>query len=90
VGRARQQAIGYSPSMSRFDRITVDPKKLNGQPCIRGLRITVRRVLEALATYPDLADLRQQYPELEDADIRQALEYAAAALDDRVTDLPAA
>jgi uncharacterized protein (DUF433 family) len=44
--------------MSRFDRITVDPKKLNGQPCIRGLRITVRRVLEALAaltsaTIPD-------------------------------------
>lgn len=76
--------------MSRFDRITVDPKKLNGQPCIRGLRITVRRVLEALATYPDREDLRQEYPELEDADIRQALEYAAAALDDRVTDLPAA
>jgi len=76
--------------MSRFDRITVDPQKLNGQPCIRGLRITVRRVLEVLAAYPDREELRQEYPELEDADIRQALEYAAAALDDRVTDLPAA
>jgi uncharacterized protein (DUF433 family) len=90
VGRAGQLAIEYSSGMSRFDRITVDPKKLNGQPCIRGLRITVRRVLEALAAYPDREELRQEYPELEDADIRQALEYAAAALDDRVTDLPAA
>jgi uncharacterized protein (DUF433 family) len=76
--------------MSRFDRITVEPKKLNGQACIRGLRITVRRVLEGLAAHPDREELRQEYPELEDADIRQALEYAAAALDDRVTDLPAA
>jgi uncharacterized protein (DUF433 family) len=87
---ARQLTIGYSSKMSRFDRITVDPKKLNGQPCVRGLRITVRRVLEAMAAYPDRAELRQQYPELEDADIRQALEYAASALDDHVTDLPAA
>lgn len=76
--------------MSRFDRVTVDPKKMNGQPCIRGLRITVRRVLEALATFPDREELRREYPELEDADIRQALEYAAASLEDRVTDLPAA
>lgn len=90
VGRAPQPSIGYPLTMSRFDRITVDPKKLNGQPCIRGLRITVRRVLEALATYPDREELRQEYPELEDADIQQALGYAAAALDDRVTDLPAA
>jgi uncharacterized protein (DUF433 family) len=76
--------------MSRFDRIIVDPKKMNGQPCIRGLRITVRRVLEALAAFPDRNELRKEYPELEDADLRQALEYAAAALEDRVTDLPAA
>jgi uncharacterized protein (DUF433 family) len=44
----------------------------------------VRRVLEALATYPDRAELRREYPELEDEDIRQALEFAAANLDDRV------
>lgn len=90
LGRAGQLAIEYSSGMPRFDRITVDRKKLNGQPCIRGLRITLRSVLEAPAAYPDREELRQEYPELEDADIRQALEYAAAALDDRVTDLPAA
>ena len=73
--------------MTSFDRITSDPAKLNGQPCIRGLRLTVRRVLEALATYPDRNELRAEYPELEDEDIRQALQYAAANLDDRVVDL---
>jgi uncharacterized protein (DUF433 family) len=73
--------------MTTFDRITSDPAKLNGQPCIRGLRLTVRRVLEALATYQDRAELRAEYPELEDEDIRQALEYAAANLDDQVVDI---
>jgi uncharacterized protein (DUF433 family) len=50
--------------MSRFARITVEPKKQKEQPCIRGLRITVRRVLEALAAYPDREELRREYPEL--------------------------
>jgi uncharacterized protein (DUF433 family) len=57
---------------------------MNGQPCIRDLRLTVRRVLEAVAAYPDREELRREYPELEDEDIRQALEYAAAMLDDKV------
>jgi len=70
-----------------FDRITVDPKQMNGAPCIRGMRLTVRRLLEALATYPDRVDLRREYPELEDEGLRQALEYAAANLDDRVIEL---
>ena len=73
--------------MTEFDRITFDPAKMNGQPCIRGMRLTVRRVLEALATYPDREELRAEYPELEDEDIRQALEYAAANLDDKVVEL---
>lgn len=63
--------------MTRFDRITVDPAKMNGQPCIRNMRLTVRRVLEELAVYPDREDLRHEYPELEDEDIKQALAYAA-------------
>jgi uncharacterized protein (DUF433 family) len=72
------------------DRITYDPARLNGQPCIRNLRLTVRRVVEAVATYPDREELRREYPELEDEDIRQALEYAAASLDDRTMPLTAA
>jgi uncharacterized protein (DUF433 family) len=73
--------------MSTFDRITCDPGVLSGQPCIRGMRLTVRRVLEALATYPNRDELRVEYPKLEDEDIQQALEFAAANLDDRVVEL---
>jgi uncharacterized protein (DUF433 family) len=73
--------------MTAFERITSDPAMMNGQPCIRGMRLTVRRVLEALATYPDREQLRAEYPEVEDEDIRQALEYAAANLDDKVVEL---
>ena len=73
-----------------FDRIVSHPDRLGGQPCIRDLRITVRRVLGAMATYPDRADLRREYPELEDEDLRQALEYAAAHLEDIVLPLSAA
>ncbi|MGD1101736.1 MAG: DUF433 domain-containing protein [Terriglobia bacterium] len=47
---------------------------------MRNLRLTVRHVLEALATYPDRAELKREYPELEDEDIRQALAFAAAPL----------
>ena len=71
----------------KFDRITSNPARMNGQPCIRNLRLTVRRVVELVALYPDRAELRREYPELEDEDIRQALAYAAASLDDRVLEL---
>lgn len=60
---------------------------MNGQPCIRRLRLTVRRVVEAVATYPDKRDLQREFPELEDEDIRQALAFAAANLDDRVIEM---
>lgn len=73
-----------------FDRITVDVSRMNGQPCVRDLRLTVRRVLEAIATYPDREQLRREYPELDDEDLRQALEYAAACLDDKTLPLPTA
>ena len=74
--------------MTRFDRITSDPGRMNGEPCIRDLRLTVRRVLEALALYPNREELRREYPELEDEDVRQALAFAAASLDDKVLLLP--
>jgi uncharacterized protein (DUF433 family) len=45
-------------------------------------------VLEALATYPDRAELKREYPELEDEDIRQALAFAAALVDNKVLPLP--
>ncbi|WP_293352131.1 MULTISPECIES: DUF433 domain-containing protein [unclassified Microcoleus] len=71
----------------KIDRITSNPKRMNGQPCIRDLRLTVRRVIELLATYPDRAELHQEFPELEDEDIRQALIFVSSYLDDRIIEL---
>lgn len=53
-----------------------------GKPCVRRMRVTVLRVLELLATYPDRADLLREYPYLEDEDLNQALRFAAATVDD--------
>ena len=72
----------------RLNRITSNPKRMNGQPCIRDLRLTVRRVIELLATYPDQEELHQEFPELEAEDIRQALIFASSYLDDRIIELP--
>jgi uncharacterized protein (DUF433 family) len=73
--------------MAHFDRITWNPAVMNGQPCIRGMRLTVRRVLEAVALYPDRQDLLRNYPELEEEDIRQALAFAAARLEEEAEPL---
>jgi|OpeIllAssembly_1097287.scaffolds.fasta_scaffold468025_2 uncharacterized protein (DUF433 family) len=68
----------------KYDRITIDPEQMNGQPCLRGMRLTVRRVLEALSLYPDRKDLFSEFPELEEEDIRQALMFAAENMSDRL------
>ena len=67
-----------------LDRITIEPDKMGGQPCIRGLRLTVKRVLEIMATYPDRAELFREFPSLEEDDLKQALAFAAANLDERI------
>ncbi len=67
-----------------FDRITVEPGKCGGKPCIRGMRITVRRVLEILATCRDSAEILREYPYLQEEDLTQVLRYAAASVDDEV------
>jgi uncharacterized protein (DUF433 family) len=72
----------------KLDRIIVNPKRMNGQPCIRNLRITVRRLMELLAIYSDRAELYQEFPELEEEDIRQALIFVSSYLDDRIIQLP--
>ena len=72
----------------KLDRITSNPNRMNGQPCIRNLRLTVRRVIELLATYSNREELHQEFPELEDEDIQQALIFASSYLDDRIIELP--
>jgi uncharacterized protein (DUF433 family) len=73
--------------MIQLDRITSDPQKLNGQPCLRGLRLTVKRVIEIAALYPDAAERKREFPELDDEDVKQALHYAALHLPDQIISL---
>jgi uncharacterized protein (DUF433 family) len=73
--------------MKSLDRIVVDTARMNGQPCLRGLRLTVRRVIEIAALYPDTAERRREHPELEDEDVSQALRYAALQLPDQILPL---
>lgn len=89
LGLFALEILGAMP-MATFDRITSIPTILNGQPTIRGMRLSVRRVVEALAVTPNWDDLRREYPELEPEDIRQALEFAARNLDESVQPLEAA
>lgn len=67
----------------RFPRIIMDPARMEGQPCLKGTRLTVRRIVELVALYPDRAELKREFPELDDEGIRQALAFAAANLDNR-------
>ena len=73
--------------MIALDRITSDPGQMNGQPCLRGMRLTVRRVLEIAALYPDASERKREFPELEDEDFKQALHYAALHLPDQIISL---
>ncbi len=66
-----------SASSTLLDRITADPVVLGGKPVIRGLRISVEQLLKALAAGQSEAELIYEYPELEPADFRAVLLYAA-------------
>ncbi|HEA65061.1 MAG TPA: DUF433 domain-containing protein [Candidatus Aminicenantes bacterium] len=60
-----------------LDRITINPKVMVGKPIIRGLRITVERILKSLASGVSTQELLEDYPELEPEDIQAVLSYAA-------------
>jgi uncharacterized protein (DUF433 family) len=70
--------------VNNLDRITVNPHICLGQPTIRGMRITVGFVLKLLASQLSIPEILESYPELEEEDIRQALNYAAWVVSDRV------
>jgi len=69
---------------SSLDRITVDPAVCQGQPTIRGMRITVGVVLKMLAGGATVGEVLEAYPELEEEDVRQAMRYAAWKVSDQV------
>ena len=68
----------------KFPRITLDPNKCFGKPCIRGLRIPVASILQYLASGMTIEEVLQEWPELEREDILQALGFAAWAMEERI------
>ncbi|MBI4822758.1 MAG: DUF433 domain-containing protein [Nitrospirae bacterium] len=72
-----------------FNRITVNPEVCMGQPTIRGMRITVAFVLKLLASGMKREEILKAYPELEEEDILQAIEYAAWLAEEYHRPIPA-
>lgn len=63
--------------MTPLTRITRDPEVMGGKPCIRGMRVTVGTIVGLIASGRTIPDLLAAYPYLEEADVREALSYAA-------------
>ena len=63
--------------MQQLTRITFDPTVMGGKPCIRGMRVTVGTIVGLLASGRSVLEILNAYPYLEDADIYEALAYAA-------------
>lgn len=70
--------------MSRFERITFNPEQCAGRPCIRGMRIRVKDVLDMLAGGASETQILRDFPDLETEDIRACLQYAAAQVNHAV------
>lgn len=70
-----------------FDRITADPDKMGGVPCIRGLRIPVSTVVGMVADGMSTEEILEAYPDLEKEDVAHALRYAAYVSGDREVEL---
>ena len=68
----------------KFNRITLDPDKCFGKPCIRGLRMPVASILSYLSAGMSVEQILKEWPELEREDIHQALGYAAWAMEERL------
>ncbi len=68
----------------KLDRITTDPEVMGGQPCIRGLRIPVSVIIKLIASGKKNEEILEDYPELEEEDIKQSLEYAAWTVSEKV------
>ena len=71
----------------KFNRITMDPDKCFGKPCIRGLRMRVASVLSYLSSGMTIDEILKEWPELEREDIYQALGYAALTMEERIVPL---
>ncbi len=64
--------------MSYLDRITLNPSQCGGRPCLRGMRIRVSDVLDLLASGITQSEILEDYPDLNEDDIKACLQYASA------------
>lgn len=69
--------MSYDGGVHELRRITMDPEVMGGKPCIRGMRVTVGMIMEALAAGRTVEQLLADFPYLEEPDIRDALAFAA-------------
>ena len=74
--------------MSELHRITFDPAQCGGRPCLRGLRIRVRDVLDLVAAGAAREEVLEDFPLLEEGDITAALEYVSGQSDHVVLRVP--
>ena len=73
----RWRDVAYAGPMAHLDRITIEPGKRSGKPCIRGLRMTVSDALDYLASGMSEDDLLRDFPDLTREDVRACLAFAA-------------
>lgn len=84
TGLARLEMDCSFARMNHLERITFNPDQCGGRPCIRGMRIRVKDVLDMLAAGASEAEILESYPYLEREDIQASLQYAAAQVDHAV------
>lgn len=77
-----------SETMTKLERITIRPDICLGQPTIRGMRITVSVILKMLAAGKSVDEVLTAYPELEQEDVRQAMQFAAWVVSDQIQVTP--
>jgi uncharacterized protein (DUF433 family) len=69
--------LRYHHDVQQFNRITMDPVIMGGKPCIRGMRVTVGMIVEAMSAGRTVEELLADFPYLQESDIREALAFAA-------------
>jgi uncharacterized protein (DUF433 family) len=70
--------------MNQLNRITFNPNIMGGRACIRGMRITVSLILNLISNGMNTAQIVEEYPYLEEEDVRQSLQYAAWLADEQI------
>ncbi|MEW5694302.1 MAG: DUF433 domain-containing protein [Candidatus Hydrogenedentota bacterium] len=80
--------LNWIIAMEKYKRISIDPQKMGGVPCIRNLRMPIATLIAMLADGYSIKDILNEHPELEKDDIFEALRYASEVM--RVREIPLA